>query len=455
MLSMRLTQRRFRLFTVLTSWGIALAAAIWVLPTAQAEFQASVDTIIPSAEDVSGVLPPLPKRLAPYAWQGTPGTDYTITFSVSQEPAVVIGVGAEIRETSFSSSEALLTVRVSYNGSAILTDDSLEFPSQTFMIILDPGISSNTVRVSQPGKLPLATDDTRECYGPGRAPSNSTNTNGDFGDDDGLADPPQPRPEDTTVGLPADAPGSWISTNSFYWCYIPPSSGDFDLGFKSRGPSGATDKVQFYLSDRYKSFLTSRSTETLNARELALFSNDLQTSIAVQDVSNGLLISAELDYIEGSTNLTSSTSIAITNALMRRKSSPPRALAATIESLISRSFSLGLREEISIAPDTIKPSGSPIGFFGFVSDPELTGALVQIIRLQKRQCISTQASSATGVVIARTTVSASGSYRTRVPNSTVFAGGTRRSTVAARITRGSVQQSREVTLSNRSRNNRG
>jgi hypothetical protein len=419
--------------------------------------QASVVSIVPDVEDKSSELPPVPGRLSLFGWNGSPGTEYTVTFSVTQEPAAVVAVGARIQSTTFDPTESTLTVELTYDGAVILTDDTVPVPESSFLIAIDPGVDA---KASARASKTLAAESTRPCYGPAADTSKAQDRSDDFGDEGGLLDPPVANDTDTTIGFPREAAGSYASTNSFFWCLIPPSSGGVDPGFKVLGPKGKTDTAELFLSDSFVGYLAATSGNTLSARSFGLFSEGTQVSIDVSDRDTGISADASLLFQEGVTSIgddplnTSAAGLAFGDIgdPIRKRAAPPTLPA--VADLIERSFEFGKREALSLAPSDITPSGSSLDLFGFVGDEDLIGATIEIVRVQDLKCNEVQAAAVSGVVIARDTVRGNGSFNVKIPTSTAFPTNNSKAQLISRINGEQVQLSRQITLTNQSRNAR-
>ena len=438
------------------AWIVALSLAATSAP-AFAGDQASVVSISPDVEDVSSELPPVPGRLSLFGWKGSPGTQYTVTFSVNQNPAAVVAVGARIQSTTFDPNESTLTVQLTYDGAVILTDDTVPVPENSFLFAIDPGIDA---KASARAAKTLAAKSTRPCYGPAADTSKAQDRSDDFGDEGGLLDPPAANDTDTTIGFPREAAGSYASTNSFFWCLIPPSSGGLDPGFKVLGPKGKTDAAELFLSDSFVSYLAATSGNTLSARSFALFSEGTQVSIDVSDRNMGISADASLLFQEGVTSIgddpldTSTAGLAFGDRgdPIRKRATPPTLPA--VADLIERSFEFGKRESLSLAPSDITPSGSSLDLFGFVGDEDLIGATIEIVRVQDLKCNEVQTAAVSGVVIARDTVAGNGSFNVKIPTSTAFPTNNSKAQLISRINGEQVQLSRQITLTNQSRNAR-
>ncbi len=449
----RLTLTRF--FTTVT--GLLCTILLMGSPLAYAGEQASVVSIFPQVDDVSSELPPVPGRLSLFGWQGSPGTEYTVTFSVLREPAVVVAVGARIQSTTFDSNESTLTVEVTYEGATILTDDSVPVPEGSFLLAIDPGVEA---AVSARAAKTLAAKSARPCYGPASDTSKAQDRTDDFGDEGGLLDPPVANDTDLSVGFPREAAGSYASTNSFFWCLIPPSAGGIDPGFKVLGPKGKTDAAELFLSDSFVTYLAGTSGLFLSTRSFALFSERTQVSIDVADRDTGISADASLLFQEGNTSIGDDPvdgdalgfAVGDSGDPVRTRSTP--ATLPAVSDLIERSFEFGKRESLSLAPSDITPSGSSLDLFGFVGDEDLIGATVEVVRVQNLRCNEVQSAAIAGVVIARDTVGSNGSFNVKIPTSTAFPTNNSKAQLISRINGEQVQLSRQITLTNQSRNAR-
>jgi hypothetical protein len=437
---------RLRILFSLALHGIVLATLTFVSlhERCYALGDAAVLGISPSATDVSAELPPVPARLSLFGWQGTPNTTYTVTFSTSSEPALVVGVGATIESSSFDGTLQLLTVTARYSGAGIIAPSSLVLPENAFLIALDPGISSppNTVKSS-------AATSSRPCYGPASQPSTSDDTSGDFGDDNGLLDPPTPSTADLTIGFPSSAPGSYLSTNSFLWCVIPSDSSLFNPGVKVIGGAGKVDQVKLFLSNNLINANQPGSTSSSLVRTLALFSEGFQVSTNIRDTGNGLATDASLLFEQGNSSVGQDQG---SSNLGDQGDSVNRPTKARGD--VTRSFEVGIREIVSLAPTDVSPSASSLGLFGFVADETLFGEVIELVRIQNIKCPSTQSTGTKGVVIGRDTISPTGGFNLKIPTSAAFPNNNKTSNLVTRIVGNQSQQSRQISLTNQTRNSR-
>ncbi len=405
---------------------------------------ATVLDISPAATDISAELPPVPARLSLFGWEGTPNTTYTVRFSTASEPALVVGVGATVEETSYNGTLQILSVTVRYSGVGIISPSTVILPEKSFLIALDPGIipSSNQVQSS-------AATSSRPCYGPAAEPQTSDDTSGDFGDDKGLLDPPTPSTADLTIGFPSSAPGSHLSTNSFLWCVIPTDSSSFNPGVKVIGGAGKVDQVKLFLSNNLIGSNSPGNTASSLLRTLAIFSEGFQVSTRFLDTGSGLATSASLLFESGTASVgddSGSTNLGDQGDSTNR---PNRARGD-----VTRSFEIGRRENVSLAPTDRSPTGNALGFFGFVGDEALFGEVIELVRIQKNRCPATQSTGTQGVVIGRDTISQTGGFNLKIPTSAAFPNNNKTSNLVTRIVGNQAQQSRQVSLTNQTRNSR-
>lgn len=405
---------------------------------------AAVLGISPSTTDVSAELPPVPARLSLFGWQGTPNTTYTVTFSTASEPALVVGVGATVESTSFDGTLQLLTVVVRYAGASIITPSTVILPESSFLIALDPGISNSSTAIKG-----AANTSSRSCYGPAAEPTKSDDTSGDFGDENGLLDPPTPSTADLTIGFPSSAPGSYLSTNSFLWCIIPSDSTSFNPGVKVVGTAGKIDQVKLFLSNKLIDSNKPGSTSTSIVKTLALFSESFQVSTNIRDLGNGLATDASLLFETGNSSVGQDPGSS--NLGDPGDSMNPQNKA---RGDVTRSFEFGVREIVSLAPTDVSPAGSALGLFGFVADETLFGEVIELVRIQNIKCPTTQATGSNGVVIGRDTISSTGGFNLKIPTSAAFPNNNKTSNLVTRIVGNQSQQSRQISLTNQTRNSR-
>ena len=432
---------------IIQSWlnrcsiGALAAIVFWAcltLKNAQCDDQITVQSISPAAEDITDEVPNLGGRITAFAWIGDEATSYTVKISIDTEPALVVGVGAVITNTSFDAQSKILTVQAEYNGDRITADDAVLLSENTFIIALDSGVPSGGERVSVTSS---------ECYGPGSNPKIFRETqNDDFGEDDGLVDRPSSgnkNEPDQNLGFPQQARGTFASTNSFYWCAVPPIQGGIDVGLKVLAFKNSVDHSEFYLSSNYIDYLNQKAVKKISPSTLAIFTQGVQVSPFVTQRSGGALAEVELEFVEGSTSITGSDE------------SPPLTPSST--ELVSRTFTLNPQETVSIIPETTEPTSFEITFSGFVADPDSIGRIIEVVRFDRASPPLANfhtSFASSGVVVARDIVASNGSYSSKVPSSAIFPNNASRSDIASRVIGKEVQSSRQISLTNRTRDNR-
>ena len=432
---------------------LTLLTAVISLSINAAFADVSVVDVSPAANDVSEQAPAAPARMSLFAWQGTAGSQYSIRFSIDKQPSLVVGVGADVKNTSFDSSSKILTVVLSYNGDKILADENISLPDNSFLVVLDPGIDGTLLpfTTKEIKRNPSISGETvRNCYGPGAHPELYADESGDFGDDDGLNDPESPSEEVSTVGLPQEAAGTFASTNVFYWCVVPPQGSSQSAGLRLLADKDSRAKLQFNLSQSLIDYMGLRLNRTINSSNLAIFSDDFQVGVDVSNTGSGAAISVSLPVNSNSTVINPSTA-----ALVAR--------ATTSSSLDKRTITVGVKEPLTLAPNTLQVVNNKVIFTGFIDDLSLVGQFVEILRIdpkgkcgidlsaiRSRQGIGSRATTVKGTIIARSPVQSDGSYSVKVPASAIFNGNSK-TKVVARIPGDSTKTSREVSLSNRNR----
>lgn len=424
--------------------------AVLILPglaLAQTSFSASLNTISPTAEDVTGELPPFPSRLNAFGFVGTTGSTYTITFDVSAEPTLTVAVGADIASYSFDSTTSQLTLSVTYSGASILSPSYVDLPTSSFLVILDPGVTnaqaarfSHLTRKLKRRTLARATQSTASCYGPKTDPDFYANETSDFGDNDGLLDESSGDPVDLTVGLPLSVPGSYASTNTFLWCFIPPTAANPKTGFTLTGAKSARATLGFTASPELVQYLGDRASKSLTPAGTAIFSGDVQVSTAVTDVSGGAQIGLSLLLTDGLTavEIPTVTQTALGSAGTQK-----------------REITLAPREPVSVVPDTTVVSRPSLSIDGVV-DPQFEGEIIELIRVDdERHCKAINVSAGiNGIVIGRDTIAPGGSWNISVPSSALFPNNAKKTNIVARIVGNVTQQSRQISLTNKNRKNR-
>lgn len=461
-----------------------LASFLFPFTNAEADFQASLTSIVPDTTAITDDLPPVPLRQSIFGWQGAVGQSYVITFQATSEPSLVMGVGCRVISTSYDAMNTSLQVVVEYQGEQILVDDAIELPSQTFLVILDPGVDSTQLAsfssepsAKGPGAKESAT--STGCYGPGADPSLYRDESGDFGDDNGLNDPADGTEDTsaTTVGLPFEAAGSFGSTNTFYWCVIPTQAGVNRVGFGLVGAKSSLARLDFFLSAGLLSFLSGREGKSVTAANLAIFSGTQQVSIDVDAEDDGARATLRAKLERGLTTVdTSDTAAQSVRAVTRlpakarhvpasrRRAAARRGLSLSVsaddttsqsDDLVRRSILFGVREPVSVSPQNNQVTTKAVSFFGFVDDPTLAGRIIEIVKTDEAPTRCTVGSSAvTGKIIASAPIASDGSWNVKIPTTAVFSNNKKKATVVAQVQGDATRQSREISLSNANRNNR-
>lgn len=433
-----------RAFSLLAIFALAMN----LISSAHAQLIPAVLDISPTANNVSEEIPPAPARVSLFGWQGVTGTRYDIRFEIEDEPSLIVGVGAQVLTSSFDTATNILSVAVLYSGEKILADDAIELPENTFLIALDPGVSASVLPLKAKSKVhSRATQLSQPCYGPGAKPGLYRDTSGDFGEDDGLNDPEETSNDEQLVGLPTTAAGTFASTNVFYWCVVPPRGSTQGVGLRLKGAKNETARVSMTLSPSLLSFMGSRLGRTVASTNLAIFSDELQVAVDVDNSSDGATASLTLPLDSKSTKVTVTGTADAGTA--------PAEVDANASDLEQRTISLGVKEPLSLAPDSLQVIGKKVLFSGFVDDPALVGLFVEILRIGSAgKCTIKISDGGTvrGTVIARGKIQADGSFNVQIPASAVFNQNKKNSRIVAQIPGESARASREVSLTNRNRN---
>jgi len=440
-------------------WTTAVVFSGLSTDRASADYPVSVISIAPTAEDVTIEAPVVPARQKLIAFRGTVGTTYDIDIQAPTEPALVMGVGATVDAVSFDSETSIVSITATYNGEAIIANKNVEIPSSSFLIILDPGVNKSGAVVSRARKsrarVARATDN---CYGPGASPELYVDNGDEFGDDPGLIDPQVPSDNDLSVGLPAGSQVSFGSTNDFDWCFIPPTAASPFVGFNVSGPSGSTVRLTTSLSPDALDVVGSFVGADLAPINFAIFSENIQVSVDIDDQNGSAFSSFNVPLITGSTAITS----LLPSGLKARAQT-------SASSSVDRKILFGQREKVSIVPQSTVVRTPELSFTGFVDDPELFGETIELVRAERgRDCTNsaalTSSRSPNGrasplvamreVVIGRAPIDNTGAYSLKVPSSAIFPGGSNKSNLSAQINGNAVRQSREISLSRQARSNR-
>lgn len=261
-------------------------------------------TITPDALDISDYLPPEgegdgpPEDVALKVYSGTRGTQYTVTCVADSEPAAVVLTGANMVSWNFDSETSEVTVELDFVGYL-------------------PGIS--------------------------------------FGSPQGLLDFPSIDPfgvamvwavEDPFLedGPPAAMKGAWMATNVQQWDLIPPEDNNVQFGYRLSGPAGQTGFFHMYVPDTLLEWMSELKGQTIGVSDLAVFNDDKQASVSVNEVDGGALILLSVIFDSSSSVVQSS---ALSNQYLLRTN-------ASIRANVTKKMSLKTKLPLSLTAKNSK-----------------------------------------------------------------------------------------------------
>lgn len=454
--------------------AVAVAFAIFfsLHSRCYAEYQVTLSSISPAVTDISSQFTDRPPRSVPFLLQGKIGQSYSAVFSVTDQPAITVGVGIDISSLQYDSSAKTVSLNFSFVKAFVAKPGAKPLAENAFLIVFDPGraklfdgrepgtgdpgnpgapipptvappptIAAPPTLVPPtrppPGRTPgvrtSAADET-ECYGPGNKK-----------DRDGSKQPPGGSAEDP--GPPREGRGTYMSTDILNWCVIPPSAGNGRFGFRLSGPSGDKGFFKMFIPPALVALLAEQQGKsTFIADDLAIFNDGIQSSTSVTaDSSGGALVNINVTFDSDSTVLGNRAAA----TFGRHATNEVRAASTSTD----KTLTLEEQELLSLAPKTFTVSGNKVGLYGFVTnESQLAGQKVSIFRVSK-----TKSASIKGKVRVRTTllgkatISSTGSYSANLKTANVFKNGSK-ATLSASLTSGTVRNSREVTLKNSARN---
>lgn len=241
-----------KLFALMLLLGGSFAV---LLPQRLSAAEVELVSITPDAQNVSDLMPQpedAPAGTAFFAFVPAPGTaedeEYTAVFSADQEPAVVVTLGTEVESWSYDATAGTVTVTTIYRGGFFGPDGEQD---PTFVISIS---------------FPVA---------PGEQ------------------------------GPPEEATGVWMSTNITDWQMIPPQPGDEkpQFGFILTGPAGTDGFFKMFLPQSLIDLMGEYMGEQLDIVDLAVFVDDEQASMAVEEVDGGALFNISITFTENTTQV--------------------------------------------------------------------------------------------------------------------------------------------------------
>jgi len=412
---------------------------------AQSPYQVSLQSISPDVTDVSNLFTDRPPRSVFFLLQGSLGSSYTATFSVTAQPSVVVGVGIDITSLTFDDAQKIITMSFNFVKPFLSKPGAKPLPRNVFLLTFDPGrptafpprptpqptptMGSQPPPGSSPppgttpppgrtppprrGSLVRVTEET-ECYGPGNQSDR----------DPGATDT-------SNQGPPIEARGTYMSTDILNWCVIPPQAGNGRFGFRLTGPAGDKGFFKMYMPPPLVQLLADQQGESgFSVKDLGIFNDGSQASINVQDTGDGgALVNVSVTFSSDSTVISNRTSPALGDGV-------PNVGAASSTSSINKSLTVEEQEDLSLAPKSFTVTSSKVNLYGFGKDETtLVGQKVTLSKSNK--------------TVGTATINADGSYSTSIKTTKVF-GTKKRATLTASTTGNLVLQSRSITLTNRS-----
>lgn len=376
-------------------------------------------SIVPSATRNDDQFPSAPPRTSTFYFKGKKGTSYVAVFSVPSNPALVVGVGANISSTSFDESSRLLTVNFVFD-SSVLPPLGKPFPKDTFLIAIDPGAPRTFTPKPRPpsGKPPgreMLTSAVTECYGPLN----------------------QVPPSDDKPGPPLEAAGTFMSTNVAEWCVVPPNADAPFFGFQLRAGVAKTGYLKKKLAPKLVGLLSTLSGITISGNNTAIFSDDFEVSKSITPTDDGgLLINIKVSFDKNSTVVRPSAS---TSGVSAKATTSTKTITTSEE------------EDLSLAPKSTTVTRAKAALYGFVDDPTLLAGSTVLLQRQNGETLET---------VGTATVGSDGSYATKIKSAKLFkkskasTSALKTVNLTATIIGDAIRSSRTITLTNRIRNSR-
>ncbi len=213
----------------------------------------TLDSISPAATDLSEMFQQgAPDDVTINGWLTTPGTEYTASYSVDEQPAVVVNPGGQIEVGGIVYDADAGTLAVTFTATGIVSD---------FQLGSDVSII-------------------------------------------GLVDATESLSED---GPPAEMRGSFMSTNVQEWELIPPSPDNPAFGFVLTGPAGEEGFFRMLIPDAVVDLLSGFVGVQLTGQDLAVVMDDQIASLNVSDVEGGFLVDINITFEADNTQVTGIT----------------------------------------------------------------------------------------------------------------------------------------------------
>lgn len=233
-----------------------LTFAVWFFPTSAQAMTATLVSISPDATDISDQMTGAPESVQMFAWLTTLDTVYTATFTVDEQPAMVVTPGASISIDNQPTYDAT-------TGEYVITFTATGVKGDFGGQELPEGQGMSIIALS--GAVAEGED-----------------------------------------GPPAEMAGGWMSTNIQEWEMIPPSQEQIAFGYNLTGPAGETGFLHMFIPGTLIDLLSAYSGQELVAEDLAVFNGDEQASLAVTEVDGGAYIDINVVFVEEATTVLSS-----------------------------------------------------------------------------------------------------------------------------------------------------
>lgn len=202
----------------------------------------TLDTISPEATDLSEMFQQgAPDDVTINGWLTTPGTEYTATYSVDEQPAVVVNPGGQIEVGGIAYDADAGTLAVTFTATGIVSD--FQLGSDVSII----GLVAATESLSEDGP-------------------------------------------------PAEMRGAFMSTNVQEWELIPPSPENPAFGFVLTGPAGEEGFFRMLIPDAVVDLLSEFSGVELQANDLAVVMDDQIATLSISDVEGGYLVDINVTF---------------------------------------------------------------------------------------------------------------------------------------------------------------
>lgn len=244
-----------------------LSMAFFLLPDGAHAFTASLVSISPDATDISDQMSGAPEDVQLFAWMTTIDTSYTATFTIDEQPAMVVTPGAsitpEVPPTYNAETGEFVVVFTATGVQGAGEQQGQEFPEGQGMSMIG---------------LVGAVEEGQD-------------------------------------GPPAEMRGGWMSTDIQQWELVPPSPELPAFGFNLTGPVGETGFLHMFIPDTLIAMLGGFSGEELTVEDLAVFNGDSQASLAVTAVAGGAYIDINVIFSEAVTTVVSAESDTVTKEI--------------------------------------------------------------------------------------------------------------------------------------------